>query len=77
VITNHARNPRYVLMAGCIISDITTTDTAATAPVAVQPVGGLVQHGPYLPLGTGTLIACAVATSIAQCRSVFQLPPSP
>ncbi|WP_176358477.1 creatininase family protein [Mycobacterium persicum] len=55
--------------------DTTTTDQAATRPVAVLPVGSSEQHGPYLPLGTDTLIASAIAASISQYHSVFQLPP--
>jgi len=58
-----------------IIPDTTTTDPAATHTVAVLPVGSFEQHGPYLPLGTDTLIATAIASAISQHHNVFQLPP--
>jgi creatinine amidohydrolase len=45
------------------------------ATVAVLPVGSYEQHGPYLPLATDTLIACAVADRIAACYPVQPLPP--
>lgn len=44
-----------------IIPDTSTSDTAATTTLAVMPIGSFEQHGPYLPLATDTLIACAVA----------------
>ena len=43
--------------------------------MAVLPVGAFEQHGPHLPLGTDTLIACAIATAITEHHNVFQLPP--
>jgi creatinine amidohydrolase len=54
----------------------TTTDAASVhAAVAVLPVGSFEQHGPYLPLVTDTLIATAIAASIAgHHQNVFQLP---
>ncbi|BAX96703.1 creatinine amidohydrolase [Mycobacteroides stephanolepidis] len=58
-----------------LIPATTTTDPAAQAPVAVLPVGSFEQHGPFLPLGTDTLIATAVATAISKHHNVFQLPP--
>ncbi|GJP28520.1 creatinine amidohydrolase [Mycobacterium marinum] len=62
-------------MSRDIIPDVTTTDPAATSPVAILPVGAFEQHGPHLPLGTDTLIACAIATAITEQHNVFQLPP--
>lgn len=62
-------------MSRRIIPDTTTTDPAATHTVAVLPVGSFEQHGPYLPLGTDTLIATAIASAISQHHNVFQLPP--
>ncbi|MGO9153358.1 creatininase family protein [Mycobacterium sp.] len=58
-----------------VIPDTSTSDTAAITTLAVLPIGSFEQHGPYLPLGTDTLIACAVASAISQHHSTFQLPP--
>jgi creatinine amidohydrolase len=38
-------------------------------------VGSFEQHGPYLPLSTDTLVACAVAREIAAAYPVHLLPP--
>lgn len=43
--------------------------------MAVLPVGSYEQHGPYLPLATDTLVACAVAREIAAAYPVHLLPP--
>ncbi|MFD7811625.1 creatininase family protein [Streptomyces sp. NPDC059785] len=48
---------------------------AAGRQVAVLPVGSFEQHGPYLPLATDTLVACAVAREIADAHPVHLLPP--
>ena len=53
-------------MSHDIIPDLTTTDPAATSAVAVLPVGAFEQHGPHLPLGTDTLIACAITAAITE-----------
>lgn len=45
------------------------------AQVAVLPVGSYEQHGPYLPLATDTLMACAIAREIAAAYPVHLLPP--
>jgi len=58
-----------------IIPDLTTTDPATASTVAVLPVGAFEQHGPHLPLGTDTLIACAITTAISDHHSVLPLPP--
>ncbi|AEV75624.1 creatinine amidohydrolase [Mycobacterium gallinarum] len=62
-------------MSRHIIPDTNTKDPAATNTVAVLPIGSFEQHGPHLPLGTDTFIACAIATAISQHHDVFQLPP--
>jgi creatinine amidohydrolase len=38
-------------------------------------VGSYEQHGPYLPLATDTLVACAIAREIAAAHPVHLLPP--
>lgn len=43
--------------------------------VAVLPVGSFEQHGPFLPLATDTLIACAIAREVAAAHPVHLLPP--
>ncbi|MEW1724569.1 creatininase family protein [Streptomyces sp. NPDC093109] len=54
----------------------TTEDVkAANAAVAVLPVGSFEQHGRYLPLATDTVVACAIAESIAAAHPVRLLPP--
>ncbi|MEV7989516.1 creatininase family protein [Micromonospora sp. NPDC085948] len=54
----------------------TSTEVAARAPhVAVLPIGSFEQHGSHLPLATDTLIASAIATSIAARYNVLVLPP--
>jgi creatinine amidohydrolase len=51
-------------------------------PVALLPVGSYEQHGPFLPLATDTLVACAVASAVAgaargrpRARGLRLLPP--
>jgi mycofactocin system creatininase family protein len=39
---------------------------AAAPPLLLVPVGSLEQHGPHLPLGTDTMIACAVTRAVAE-----------
>ncbi|GFH36401.1 creatininase family protein [Streptomyces pacificus] len=48
---------------------------ARRAGVAVLPIGSYEQHGPYLPLATDTLIACAIAREVAAAYPVLRLPP--
>lgn len=48
---------------------------AAGRQVAVLPVGSYEQHGPYLPLATDTLVACAISREIAAAYPVHLLPP--
>lgn len=62
-------------MSRRVIPDTTSTDPTTARSIAVLPVGSFEQHGPYLPLGTDTLIASAIASSISQHHKVFQLPP--
>ncbi|MGW0816259.1 creatininase family protein [Streptomyces viridiviolaceus] len=67
-------------MDGSLIPADTTEDVrkrgaGAARQVAVLPVGSYEQHGPYLPLATDTLVACAVAREIAAAHPVHLLPP--
>ncbi|MER6690304.1 creatininase family protein [Streptomyces minutiscleroticus] len=55
--------------------DTTEDVRACRARVAVLPVGSFEQHGPYLPLATDTLVACAIARELAAAHPVFLLPP--
>ncbi|WP_189552396.1 creatininase family protein [Streptomyces lavendofoliae] len=56
--------------------ETTTGDVAASrADVAVLPIGSFEQHGPFLPLMTDTVIACAIAREIASAHPVHLLPP--
>ncbi|MBK3526078.1 MULTISPECIES: creatininase family protein [Streptomyces] len=60
---------------GVLPADTTEDARARDARVAVLPVGSFEQHGPYLPLATDTLVACAVAREIAAACPVRLLPP--
>jgi len=54
-----------------------TTEDSLRPPVhtAILPIGSFEQHGPYLPLATDTIIACAIANAIAGSYPVQHLPP--
>lgn len=59
-----------------LITTTTSTDVAARTPsVAVLPVGSFEQHGSFLPLTTDTIVASAIAASIADRHNVLTLPP--
>ena len=52
--------------------------SAVTASVVAVPLGATEQHGPHLPLGTDTAIACALAAGLAEARDdVVVAPPLP
>jgi creatinine amidohydrolase len=54
----------------------TTTDPRVReAKIAILPIGSFEQHGPYLPLTTDTLVACAVSQAIADSYTVLELSP--
>ncbi|MEU8033639.1 creatininase family protein [Streptomyces sp. NPDC049099] len=55
--------------------DVRRRGAGVSAQVAVLPVGSFEQHGPFLPLATDTLVACAVAREIAAAYPVHLLPP--
>jgi creatinine amidohydrolase len=60
---------------GLIPVDTTEDARARGARIAVLPVGSFEQHGPYLPLATDTLVACAIAAELAAAHPVHLLPP--
>ncbi|MEU1294109.1 creatininase family protein [Streptomyces sp. NPDC005840] len=55
--------------------EVRTRAAGVSTQVAVLPVGSFEQHGPFLPLATDTLVACAVAREIAAAFPVHLLPP--
>jgi creatinine amidohydrolase len=61
---------------GLLPLETTTEDVrAGRADVAVLPIGSFEQHGPFLPLMTDTVIACAIAREVASAYPVHCLPP--
>lgn len=59
-----------------LITNATTVEeTDRAADVAVLPVGSFEQHGVHLPLATDTIIACAIARSVATVHDLMLLPP--
>ncbi|MEU2160662.1 creatininase family protein [Streptomyces chengbuensis] len=60
---------------GLLPLDTTRDAGEGRADVAVLPIGSFEQHGPYLPLATDTLIACAIAREVAAAYPVHRLPP--
>ncbi|MFI9155828.1 creatininase family protein [Streptomyces sp. NPDC053367] len=62
---------------GVVPADTTEDVRARNARIAVLPVGSFEQHGPYLPLATDTLVACAIAGEIAAAYPVHLLPAVP
>ena len=70
-----ARAAAYGVVPADTAEDVRTRGAGVSAQVAVLPVGSFEQHGPYLPLATDTLVACAVAREIAAAYPVHLLPP--
>ncbi len=63
-----------------MVMDLITMATSAQiaktdADVAVLPVGSFEQHGAFLPLTTDTIVACAVASALAETYPLQLLPP--
>ncbi|GAA1992708.1 creatininase family protein [Amycolatopsis minnesotensis] len=59
-----------------LLPDATATDEARRdARVAVLPVGSFEQHGDHLPLATDTVVACLIATKLAETYNLLLLPP--
>lgn len=55
--------------------DVRARGAGVSRAVAVLPIGSFEQHGPYLPLATDTLVACAIAREVAAAYPVHLLPP--
>jgi creatinine amidohydrolase len=55
--------------------DVRERGAGVARQVAVLPVGSFEQHGPFLPLATDTLVACAIAREVAAAHPVHLLPP--
>lgn len=70
-----SRTAAYGLVPADTTEDVRARGAAVSTQVAVLPVGSFEQHGPYLPLATDTLVACAVAREIAAAYPVHLLPP--
>ncbi|MFK0158523.1 creatininase family protein [Streptomyces sp. NPDC090499] len=70
-----ARTAAYGLLPADTTEEVRTRGAGVSTQVAVLPVGSFEQHGPYLPLATDTLVACAVAREIAAAYPVHLLPP--
>jgi creatinine amidohydrolase len=61
--------------SGLLPRDTTEDAGERRADVAVLPIGSFEQHGPFLPLVTDTVIACAIAAEVAAAYPVHRLPP--
>jgi creatinine amidohydrolase len=70
-----SRTAAYGLVPADTTEDVRSRGAEVSTQVAVLPVGSFEQHGPYLPLATDTLVACAVAREIAAAYPVHLLPP--
>lgn len=69
------RTTAYGVLPSDTTEEVRARGAGVSTQVAVLPVGSFEQHGPYLPLATDTLIACAVAREIAAAYPVHLLPP--
>ncbi|MFF8970783.1 creatininase family protein [Streptomyces sp. NPDC014995] len=69
------RAAAYGLLPVDTTRDVRKRGADLSTQVAVLPVGSFEQHGPYLPLATDTLVACAIAQEIAAAYPVHLLPP--
>jgi len=52
------------------------TSAVVTASLVAVPLGATEQHGPHLPLGTDTTIACALASGLAAARDDVVVAPA-
>lgn len=61
----------------CALAELTWTEVQARLardPRLILPVGALEQHGPHLPLGTGTLITERLVDDVARETGVLRAP---
>jgi creatinine amidohydrolase len=72
---SETRPAAHGLVPADTTEDVRTRGAGVSRQVAVLPVGSFEQHGPFLPLATDTLVACAVAREIAAAYPVHLLPP--
>ncbi|MFJ9538501.1 creatininase family protein [Streptomyces sp. NPDC101225] len=70
-----ARTAADGLVPADTTEEVRTRGAGVSTQVAVLPVGSFEQHGPFLPLATDTLVACAVAREISAAYPVHLLPP--
>ncbi|ODA69419.1 Creatinine amidohydrolase [Streptomyces sp. AVP053U2] len=70
-----AYGPVHGLLPADTTEDVRKRGADVSRQIAVLPVGSFEQHGPFLPLATDTLVACAVAREIADAYPVHLLPP--
>lgn len=70
-----AYGPVHGLLPADTTEDVRTRGAGVSRQIAVLPVGSFEQHGPFLPLATDTLVACAIAREIADAFPVHLLPP--
>ncbi|MER5715909.1 creatininase family protein [Streptomyces sp. NPDC002132] len=69
------RSAAHGLLPADTTEDVRGRLSGVPVKVAVLPVGSFEQHGPYLPLATDTLVACAIAAEVAAAYPVQLLPP--
>ncbi|MFE9021489.1 creatininase family protein [Streptomyces sp. NPDC007808] len=72
---SQTRPAAHSLVPADTTEDVRTRAAGVSRQVAVLPVGSFEQHGPFLPLATDTLVACAIAREIAAAHPVHLLPP--
>jgi creatinine amidohydrolase len=70
-----AYGPVHGLLPADTTEDVRNRGAGVSRQIAVLPVGSFEQHGPFLPLVTDTLMACAIAGEIADAYPVHLLPP--